>query len=171
MYNYGMSCIKSSTACVLICILVVGCGGTGAHEVITRYGGRPADVSVYGAVASWASHPVLAYLPPRCSEQLDRLRVVRAHPKVFVERCAVADCFAEAGCSAKWSCLSVINMGSERIPIVWVHAGLPPDTACLEEVHQSIHWLGWCTGSGLDMLHGDPSRWSDVYLLGGGMCK
>lgn len=150
-----VACVFALTAC------------TSTSSVEFQYGGRPGETAVYGAVAAWASHPGLAYLPPRCSKQLDRLRVARVRSRVMEDRCASTDCLQSSGCEFPWSCFSVV----EDSPVIWVWAALPQDTRCLERIHQTLHWLGYCTGSGLDMMHNDPYRWQDVLLLSRAVCR
>lgn len=103
----------------------------------------------------------------RCEDELPRVRIVVAMPGPFTELCR--DRPSSAGgtmyaCSTyqyerrwPWSIFA-----RSRVPLLVISALEPQPHRRRLVIHEAMHWLGSCSGKGIDYDHEDTLVWRGV---------
>lgn len=124
-------------------------------------------MALEAAVATWRELGL--NWDPLCVEEMDRVQVVIAEPETFTELCRNRPSSAGGrlyACSTKqyeraWP-ISVVD--GDYVPLLVISALQPQ--AHREElvVHEAMHWLGDCSGRGIDHAHADDRVWHGVLV-------
>ena len=141
-------------------VLWIGCAASlprGANQT-----SGSSERALVAAVSNWRG----AGLPwtETCEQEYGRVRVIMAYPNEFSELCL--DRPSSAGgrlyaCSTSqlarawpWSFVD-----RTKVPLLIVSALQPFDHRQGLVVHEALHWLGSCTGRGIDYEHQDNYVW------------
>lgn len=106
---------------------------------------------------------------PLCVEEMQRVRVVIAAPETFTELCRHRPSSAGGrlyACSTKQyeNAWPISLLDNDYVPLLVISALQPQ--AHREElvVHEAMHWLGDCSGRGIDYAHVDDRVWQGVLV-------
>lgn len=148
----------------------VGCGGLPAS--VDRFPDELERTAIAVTMQTWNEDPALQPIGPQCIAELRHLRVAFLGPPEY--RAACGECTYGAHYDAK-KCKNRLIYGCFRyrhpegkdgphipIMVVWEMAEDPVEVL----MHETVHWLGSCTGRGPDGRHIDPLMWGDDGVLG-----
>lgn len=150
---------------VVAAVLLLGCASSLPPGAVTPQGNH--RLALDAAVATWRELGL--NWDPLCVEEMDRVQVVIAEPETFTELCRNRPSSAGGrlyACSTKqyeraWP-ISVVD--GDYVPLLVISALQPQ--AHREElvVHEAMHWLGDCSGRGIDHAHADDRVWHGVLV-------
>jgi hypothetical protein len=117
------------------------------------------------AIDTWE----LAGLPwgPTCDAELARLKVVVAKPRRFTELCLRRP---SGGGGRLYACSTYQYkrawpwslVDGDRVPLLVISALETDDHRQRLVIHEAMHWLGGCSGKGIDHDHVDDFVWRGV---------
>ncbi|MCG8554241.1 MAG: hypothetical protein MJD61_02975 [Proteobacteria bacterium] len=146
-----------------VALLLSGCTAGLPRGATTPDGPQRAALSA--AIETWRA----AGLPWRaqCDEEYTRLHIVVAPPDTFTHVCRNRPLKAGGrlyACSLTqrehtwpWSVLD-----RDRVPLLVISALEPRDHRRRLVIHEAMHWLGHCSGKGIDYGHADVRVWQRV---------
>lgn len=149
----------------LLVVLFAACASRLPHGALPPQGTD--RVALEAAVATWRELGL--GWSPLCAEEMQRVRVVIAEPTTFTELCRNRPSSAGGrlyACSTKqyenaWP-VSLIN--NDYVPLLVISALQPQRHREELVVHEAMHWLGDCSGRGIDHAHADDRVWQGVLV-------
>lgn len=90
-----------------------------------------------------------------CTDQYNRIHIVRSQPLEFLDLCGERP--VQAG--GNWFACSTEQIQDNRIPLLVISALQPTAHQRLLVIHEMMHWLEQCSGKGIDHRHADKRVW------------
>lgn len=145
--------------------LLAGCASSLPAGAVTPQGNH--RVALEAAVATWRGLGL--NWSPLCVEEMQRVRVVIAEPETFTDLCRNRPSSAGGrlyACSTKqyehaWP-VSLID--GDYIPLLVISSLQPQSHREELVIHEAMHWLGDCSGRGIDHAHADDRVWQGVLV-------
>lgn len=146
-------------------VLLAGCASSLPPGAVSPQGNH--RIALEAAVATWRELGL--NWDSLCVEEMRRVRVVIAEPETFTELCRNRPSSAGGrlyACSTKQyeSAWPVSMVDGDYVPLLVISALQPQ--AHREElvIHEAMHWLGDCSGRGIDHAHADDRVWQGVLV-------
>lgn len=150
---------------IVSAVLLAGCASSLPVGAAPPQGNQ--RIALEAAVATWRELGL--NWDPLCIEEMQRVRVVVAEPEEFTELCRNRPSSAGGrlyACSTKqyeraWP-ISMVD--GDYVPLLVISALQPEGHREELVVHEAMHWLGDCSGRGIDHAHADERVWQGVLV-------